>query len=62
MEIYTDLASAMTVISFIVFIGIVAWAYSSRRKEGFDKAARAPFALPDEADGPSPAGAPGARR
>jgi cytochrome c oxidase cbb3-type subunit IV len=53
MEIYSILASACTVISFLVFIGIVAWAYSSRRKQGFRAAAREPFALPDEADSAS---------
>ena len=37
-----------TVLSFLVFIGIVAWAYSSRRKQPFEAAARAPFALPDD--------------
>ena len=29
-----------TVILFIVFIGIIVWAYSSRRKKDFDEAAR----------------------
>lgn len=32
--------SIWTVAVFIVFIGIVLWAYSSRRKKGFDEAAR----------------------
>ena len=62
MEIYTDLASAVTVISFVAFLGIVAWAYSSRRKPRFEAAAQAPFALPDEIDGPSRTGTAGARR
>ena len=35
-----------TVILFIVFIGIVLWAYSSRRKKDFDEAAR--LALDDD--------------
>ena len=48
MEIYSILASAMTVISFLVFIGIVFWAYSGHRKAAFDAAANAPFALDDE--------------
>ena len=38
----------MTVVSFTVFLGIVAWAYSRARKDAFAKAAREPFALPDE--------------
>ena len=32
--------SIWTVIVFIVFIGIVFWAYSGRRKKDFDEAAR----------------------
>lgn len=62
MEIYSTLGSIFTVISFLVFIGIVAWAYSRRRKQAFDAAAHEPFALPDEADGPRRVTARGARR
>ena len=32
-----------TVLSFVVFIGIMVWAWSSRRKGEFDEAARLPF-------------------
>ena len=32
--------SIWTVLVFIVFIGIVLWAYSGRRKQDFDEAAR----------------------
>ena len=35
-----------TVITFITFIGIVAWAYSGNRKQAFDAAAR--MALEDD--------------
>jgi cytochrome c oxidase cbb3-type subunit IV len=49
MEIYTTLSSAFTVISFLFFIGIVQWAWSSRRQDAFAEAANAPFALPEEA-------------
>ena len=35
-----------TVIAFVVFVGIVIWAWSSRRKEDFDKASR--MALDDD--------------
>ena len=35
-----DLRSAITLLSFVVFIGLVAWAYSTRRRQGFDEAAR----------------------
>ena len=38
--------SIWTVIVFVVFIGIVVWAYSSRRKKDFDEAAR--LALDDD--------------
>ncbi|HXX86344.1 MAG TPA: cbb3-type cytochrome c oxidase subunit 3 [Casimicrobiaceae bacterium] len=53
MEIYSMLASVLTVISFVLFIGIVLWAYSSHRKKAFEAAANAPFALDDDAPGPS---------
>ena len=56
MEIYSTLSSVVTVISFVMFIGIVHWAWSSRRRDEFDRAARTPFALPDECDVPPPDG------
>jgi cytochrome c oxidase cbb3-type subunit 4 len=49
----TLLHSIMTLITFITFIGIVFWAYSGKRKPGFESAANAPFALPDDAEGPN---------
>jgi len=48
MNIYGILGSAITVLSFLTFIGIVAWAYSRRRRGAFEEAANAPFALPDD--------------
>ena len=48
MNLFIYLSSAATVVSFVVFIGIVVWAYSQRRRTAFDEAANAPFALPDE--------------
>ncbi len=42
----------MTVIAFITFLGIVFWAWSGKRKSEFEAAANAPFALPDDAEGP----------
>lgn len=48
MEIYSILGSVFTVISFFVFIGILVWAFSSRRKQAFEEAANEPFALDDE--------------
>jgi cytochrome c oxidase cbb3-type subunit 4 len=52
MDTSTLLHSIMTLITFITFVGIVAWAWSRNRKSEFDDAANAPFALPDDAGGP----------
>ena len=38
-----DMRVALTVLSFLVFIGIVAWAYSRRRRQDFDEAGHLPF-------------------
>ena len=46
-RILTDASSAMTVISLITFIGILWWAFSSRRKNDFEQAAQLPFADDD---------------
>lgn len=37
------LRSLATVVSFVMFIGIVAWAYSSRKSADFEQAAKLPF-------------------
>jgi cytochrome c oxidase cbb3-type subunit IV len=39
-----DLRSIVTLLLFVAFIGIVAWAWSRRNKTRFDEAARLPFA------------------
>jgi cytochrome c oxidase cbb3-type subunit 4 len=39
-----DLRSAITVLSLLVFVGILVWTYSSRRRDGFAAAAALPFA------------------
>ncbi|MGD8958057.1 MAG: cbb3-type cytochrome c oxidase subunit 3 [Chromatiaceae bacterium] len=39
-----DIRAWHTVVLMIAFIGIVIWAYSKRRKKGFDEAANLPFA------------------
>ena len=52
MDIKTVLHIIMTVVAFITFLGIVYWAYSGKRKSEFEAAANAPFALPDDAEGP----------
>jgi cytochrome c oxidase cbb3-type subunit 4 len=38
-----DVRIVWTVASFIVFLAIVAWAYSRGPKRGFDEAAQLPF-------------------
>jgi cytochrome c oxidase cbb3-type subunit 4 len=38
-----DLRSAVTVISLMTFLGIVAWAWSRRNQARFDDAALLPF-------------------
>lgn len=40
---YSDLGSVTTVVMMAVFIGIVLWAWSGKRREDFDAAARVPF-------------------
>ena len=55
MSIYSIVSVATTVLSFVIFIGIVAWAYSRGRRNAFEEAANAPFALPDDATPASPA-------
>ena len=41
------LRSIVTVATFLVFIGIVVWAWSSRNAKGFDEAAKLPFKQDD---------------
>lgn len=38
-----DLRSTVTVLLFLIFIGIVWWAYSDRRQVAYDEAARLPL-------------------
>ena len=47
-----DLRSIVTVLTVICFVGILAWAYSSRRNRVYEEAAM----LPLEDDPPAPAG------
>jgi len=37
------LRSATTLFSFVLFIGIIGWAYSKRRTADFEQAAHLPF-------------------
>ncbi|MCW3148225.1 cbb3-type cytochrome c oxidase subunit 3 [Stutzerimonas stutzeri] len=48
MEIGT-LRGLGTILVFVAFVGVVLWAYSSKRKNSFDEAANLPFA-DDETD------------
>jgi cytochrome c oxidase cbb3-type subunit 4 len=41
-----ELRAAVTVAAFLTFLGIVAWAYSGRRRNHYERAAR--MALEDE--------------
>ena len=50
MDINT-LRVAVTVVSFLTFIGISLWAYSSGPRKGFDEAARLPFMADDSCQG-----------
>ena len=38
-----DIRSAYTVLAFSIFVGIVLWAYSGKRKQAFDEAALLPL-------------------
>lgn len=42
-----DARALVTALGLILFLGIVAWAWSSRRRSGFEEAARLPFADAD---------------
>jgi cytochrome c oxidase cbb3-type subunit 4 len=37
-----------TILSMVVFFGIIWWAFSKKRKEANEEAANLPFDLPDE--------------
>ena len=43
-----DLRALFTVVTFVTFIAILFWAFSGKRKQAFDEAARLPFADDDE--------------
>ena len=56
MDINT-IRSLVTVLSFAVFLGIVFWAWSAKRKPAFDEAANLPF-TDDDVPGARPATGP----
>ena len=45
-----DLRVSIMVLAFVVFVGIVVWAYSRRRKHDFEEAARLPFSDEEAVD------------
>ena len=45
---YSIFGSVMTVVMLVVFLGIVAWAFSGKRSRAFEEAARVP--LEDDAE------------
>lgn len=42
-HIFDDASSVMTVVSFVTFLGIVAWTYVLRGSGDFERAAQLPF-------------------
>ena len=48
---YVTFSTVMTVVMLIIFIGIVAWAYSGKRRAQFDEAAGVPLDDGDTPDG-----------
>ena len=48
-----DLRAAVTLVSFITFGGIVAWALSKRNQAAFDEAAMLPFLADPESSEPA---------
>ena len=42
------LRSLVTAFSFVLFVGILVWAYRPARKSGFDEAAQLPFTTDQE--------------
>jgi cbb3-type cytochrome oxidase subunit 3 len=51
MSVTAIISSITTVVTFVVFLLIVWWAYGLRKKRDFDDAANEPFALPEESSG-----------
>jgi cytochrome c oxidase cbb3-type subunit 4 len=39
-----DIRSVVTVASFVLFIGLLVWVWSARRRAAFNEAAQLPFA------------------
>jgi cytochrome c oxidase cbb3-type subunit 4 len=41
------LRSVVTLVSLLLFVGLMVWTWNRRRKEGFDEAAQLPFLTDD---------------
>ena len=52
---FTFIQSIWTIVIMVTFLGIVVWAYSSKRKSDFDEAARLPFEDDELSDNNKPA-------
>jgi cytochrome c oxidase cbb3-type subunit 4 len=50
--VFASIHAWWTVLLLVVFIGIVVWAYSGKRKKEFDEAARIPLDEDDEVTRP----------
>ena len=51
---FTLFQALWTIVVMITFLGIVFWAYSSKRKSSFDEAARLPFDEESSSDNNKP--------
>jgi cytochrome c oxidase cbb3-type subunit IV len=49
----TLIRTLFTVVMFALFLGIALWAWSGKRKAGFDQAAHLPFAADDDGHEPT---------
>ncbi len=49
-HIFDSASSVMTVVSFITFLGICAWAWSRSKQNDFAQAAQLPFADEEKQD------------
>lgn len=47
LSLVSDARSAITLLCMLTFLGIIAWAWSARRKNDFEEAAMLPFADED---------------
>ena len=52
---FTLIQALWSIIILVTFLGIIFWAYSSKRKEDFDEAARLPFDDEPSVDNNKPA-------